>query len=472
MRLVSLAVILLAAAAWLAVGGRAPSVGEQEDVAEITRSSRRGVTVFDGAQSARRFLANLSDQAFARKSGYDRVRAAMREFGEDELLDMVDNDVPLNDQASLWRKAAIWERLGELGSERALNKLLESREVTVSPNLGVVMHPDFQAEAFVGGWASSMDSLKDIQEELFPHLKKLKDAGFRRHEFALGREMARFDPTAAWNILSAPMDSESALTGANQSLRGLVKGLAGDSGLTQLMGFIQLRQDPEPLLSWSPSNDLDIVDSFILDLPQAVGAYEPIQIDGIHYSGGSPSRLIDQTDATSTIVFVETEQTGHLLSEAVGTLMISNPEMAKDYFGGHEFKSFEVPSVHHDKVWKTMAKLDPGAAINLLQDPEFSGFAEGIARGVLDSAPERVDALLEYFPDPTAQQKLIAEVVNRFPRDRGYGYSLENMRDDRGVDREERLAAIERALDQSVLDQESIDRFRDRLQNGPESEGP
>jgi len=446
MRLAILSGILLAAAVWVAVSMREGGVVKSGGGTEVTQSDRRRGMVFEGPRSAREFIANLSNSGFARRSDFDRVRSAVREFGEEELLEMVAAEDWGNDQAALWRLAAMWERLGELESEVAIDLLVERSGGGLAViNFGVGTRWDHAAHAFVVGWAGSLKSLEEIQEELLPHLLKFKRAGFQRHELALGREMARFDLMAAWNILAGPQEPESPLTGSDCSLRGLVKGAAGKSELNELLPFIQQR--PQRLRSLSVSVGQEVARP---NLSSTSASFDRdgsiLSLEGQGFNSGDDLNVVN----SGMIELVESDRPD-LFSQAVGALMVSSPEVAREYLTkGKSFHSYHAQQADGEEVWKTMAELDPEAAFELLTDPEFEDFSPGIAKGLVASEPRRVGEVLPLFPEADEQINLIREAVSQamfrsplaeYPTDPG---------NSRWVDSEDRQIAIDEAIDEAI----------------------
>ena len=222
-RSIFVSVILLAAAVWLTVGSP-PSLGEGENSSVGIVSSERERSI--SSRVAR------SAKGGGLQSDLERLKLRMREFSEDELAQMIRAEPPAADLESARRLYAMWERLGELKSELGMEILLEQVALTSPiPPETMLLDPTFRdhgANASIGGWAASLDSLEEIQQEPSSQLLKLKQAGIRKHEFALGREMARFDPVVFWNILAASQTADMPLAGRDGALHGFVRGMAGN----------------------------------------------------------------------------------------------------------------------------------------------------------------------------------------------------------------------------------------------------
>lgn len=457
MRLKIFAGILLVAAFWLIMGHSPTSHLDADSRLDVALSSRQRSISPNWGRAGYGVVAS---------GGFERYRAAVKQFSEDELLKMAGEDVSANDREALWRHAAIWERLGELKSERALDQLVESGKTSPVLNYFTDSIFDRAAHSFVGGWAGSLESLDEIQQDLFPQLAKLKEAGLYKYERALGREMARFDPMAAWNILSAPSAEDSVFSGSDEALSGLIHGLAGKPGLSRLLPFAQFRPIPELLTKLGDSGGLELSYS----ITQKTGVAPGLLSQGISDLGGLSSSTIVSGDLgdplllefNDVVTFID-PRTPHIFSEAVGVLMLSNPEFAREYLKTSEFQPFDSQMVQPEKVWKKMAELDPDAAIRLLQDPGFEGFAQGIARGVVSASPGRLAEVLEYYSNPDEQLGLFSTAIDiGIPEGLSQNYPLDPETAD-WLDFEEVNFEIENAIESSLFDEEVRADLRARL---------
>jgi hypothetical protein len=151
----------------------------------------------------------------------------------------------------------------------------------------------------------------------------------------------------------------------------------------------------------------------------------------------------------------------NLLSEAIGSLMVSSPDWARAYLNEHSLRPGDPKGANEHQVWERLADLSPEVSMNLLNDPAFEKDAQGIASALAANSPERVPSLLDRFDgDQDVQHTLLIKALigldNRltkppFPGDAGG----ENWRDPHEV---------REILQQAINDSDLPDDAKNNLQ--------
>ena len=114
-----------------------------------------------------------------------------------------------------------------------------------------------------------------------------------------------------------------------------------------------------------------------------------------------------------------------------------------------------------------MAEVDPAAAIDFLQYPEFKEFSLGIAEGVVAAFPEQIEEILTSVPKPGEQEKLILAVIDASGSRPQETFDPRAPGNASGIGSNELAGRIKRAIESSLLDKAQQEELMSRLPEEP-----